>query len=165
MMNDLPEIRIHRQRRRNLLMKVTPVGVVVFIPMRFREDSPTVRTFIEEGLRKLRPRPLPCVDDGTGRARLRGLVDEWAGRLGVQPKRVQFRDMYRKWGSCSSKDNIMLNTALCRVPLPLAEYVICHELVHLRVFGHGKDFKALMSAHMPDWRERAAALDALLASD
>ncbi|NDJ61147.1 MAG: M48 family metallopeptidase [Chloroflexi bacterium] len=100
----------------------------------------------------------------TSPAEVRRLVMAWAARIGVNPGRVQLRDMYRKWGSCSSKGNITLNTALCRVPRPLAEYVIVHELAHLRVFNHGKDFKALLSAHLPDWREREQALDALLAS-
>jgi predicted metal-dependent hydrolase len=68
--------------------------------------------------------------------------------------------MQRKWGSCSSRDNITLNSSLTWLPPDLAEYVILHELVHLRVFNHGKEFKALMSQHMPDWKTREKALDA-----
>jgi hypothetical protein len=157
-----PPLRIHRQRRRSMVMKVTPVGIAVFIPRHLREDSPTVRRFVEDGLKKLAGWGLPPAAEELSAETLRQLVDEWAPRLGVEPKRVQFRDMYRKWGSCSSKGNITLNTALRRVPLPLAEYVVVHELVHLRVFNHGRDFKALMSDLMPDWREREKALDALL---
>jgi hypothetical protein len=67
--------------------------------------------------------------------------------------------MQRKWGSCSSRDNITLNASLTGIPPHLAEYVILHELVHLRVFNHGKDFKALMRQHMPDFRERERELD------
>jgi predicted metal-dependent hydrolase len=67
--------------------------------------------------------------------------------------------MQRKWGSCSSKDNITLNSALLGLPPHLAEYVIVHELVHLRVFNHGKEFKALMREHLPDYRERERELD------
>jgi predicted metal-dependent hydrolase len=48
------------------------------------------------------------------------------------------------------------------VPRALAEYVVLHELAHLLVFNHGKEFKALMTAHMPDWRERERALDNIL---
>ncbi len=156
----MTDIRIHRQNRRSLVMKRTPVGLVVFIPRWLKPDSRQVRLFIEEGIRKLGT-PAPAVEQ-TSADELRALLAAWAARLGVQPGRVQVRDMYRKWGSCSSKGNITLNTALCSVPRPLAEYVVLHELVHLRAFNHGKEFKALMSAHMPDWRERERALDTYL---
>jgi predicted metal-dependent hydrolase len=154
-------VRIHQQNRRSMVMKLTPVGVVVFIPRYLREDHPLVRAFIEQGLNKLGNRALPDSDQTSPR-QLRALVDEWAARIGVEPGRVQLRDMYRKWGSCSSAGNITLNTALCRVPRSLAEYVVCHELVHLKVFNHGKAFKAMMSDHMPDWREREQALSKIL---
>ncbi len=159
----MQNIRIHRQRRRSLVMKRTPVGLVVFIPRWLKPDSPQVRAFIEEGIRKL-GLPPPAVQQTT-QAEIRAMVVAWAARLGMEPGRVQFREMYRKWGSCSSRGNITLNTALCSVPRPLAEYVVLHELVHLRVFNHGREFKALMTTHMPDWLERDLALDALLRGD
>ena len=46
---------------------------------------------------------------------IRAMMTIWAERLGVQPGRIQFRDMYQKWGSCSSRGNITLNTALCHL--------------------------------------------------
>ncbi len=153
-------IRIHRQNRRTLVMKRTPVGLVVFIPRWLKPGDSQVKRFIADGVAKL-GLPAPTSQQ-TSPADLRALLSAWVQRLDVQPGRVQFRAMYRKWGSCSSKGNITLNTALCDVPPDLAEYVILHELVHLRVFNHGKAFKALMSAHMPDWREREQRLDAIL---
>lgn len=156
-------VRVHRQRRRSLVMKRTPVGLVVFIPKWLKPDSPQVRAFIEEGIKKLGVPP-PAVEQTTQK-QMRAMVRAWAARLGVEPGRVQFREMYRKWGSCSSKGNITLNTALCSVPRELAEYVVLHELVHMRVFNHGSDFKAMMTAHMPDWTTRDKALDEILKSD
>ena len=153
-------IRIHRQRRRSMVMKRTPVGLVLFIPNWMKPNSPQVREFIADGIAKL-GMPAPASEQ-TRPAELRAILREWAKRLGVKPGRVQIRDMYQKWGSCSSRGSITLNTALCRVPRPLAEYVVLHELVHLRVFNHGKEFKAMMSVHMPDWVERDKALDAIL---
>ncbi len=153
-------VRIHRQNRRSLVMKRTPVGLVVFIPRWLTPESPQVRRFIEAGVKKLGVPPPPVQQ--TSAADLRAMVAEWADRLEVQPGRIQFREMYRKWGSCSSKGNLTLNTALLTVPRDLAEAVVLHELAHLRVFNHGKDFKALMSAHMPDWVEREQRLDALM---
>jgi hypothetical protein len=157
-----PEVRIHKQNRRSIVMKLTPLGVVVFIPEHLREDSPVVTKFIEKGLAKLGKRAhVPTQAQSTPDA-LRGQVRAWAAKMNLQPKRVQIRDMYRKWGSCSSAGNITLNTALLNVPPELAEYVVVHELVHLKVFNHGKEFKAMMSRFMPDWQEREAALHRLL---
>ena len=81
--------------------------------------------------------------------------------MGLQPKRISFRDMTRKWGSCSSRENITLSTRLTWVAPHLAEYVVVHELVHLRVFNHGKDFKTMMSQFMPDWQAREKELNAV----
>jgi hypothetical protein len=156
-------LRIHPQKRKSLTMKVTPVGVVVFIPDWLTPDSPQVQRFIRDGLAKLKlDVTRPALPEVSTPDELRAVLRGWAARLGVTPGRVQFREMYRKWGSCSGRGSITLNTALCRVPQPLAEYVILHELVHLRVFNHGKDFKAMMSQHMPDWKARSKALDDLL---
>lgn len=159
-MDNVGEIRIHRQRRRSMVMKRTPVGLVVFIPRWLKPNSAQVRAFIEEGIRKLGTPP-PALEQSSP-DEIRALVRAWAARLGVEPGRVQFRAMYQKWGSCSSRGNITLNTALCNVSRPLAEYVVLHELVHLRVFNHGKDFKALMAAHMPDYAERERELDKVM---
>lgn len=161
-MTEQPEVRIHQQNRRSLVMKLTPVGVVVFIPKRLKPTSPTVQRFIAEGLTKLGNRRGIVTPAARTADDLRAMTARWAQVMGVTPGRVQVREMYRKWGSCSSRGNITYNSALLRVPEALAEYVVVHELVHLRVFNHGKDFKALMSAHLPDWREREVALEALL---
>jgi hypothetical protein len=152
-------ITIRRQNRRSIMMRAVPGGFEVFIPRWMKEDHPKVRAFVQSGLEKLGQQVPPIPAEQTSISQIREMVDEWAGRIGVEPGRLTFRDMTRKWGSCSSRDNITLNTRLCWLPPHLAEYVVCHELVHLRVFNHGKDFKAMMSAHMPDWQEREQALN------
>ncbi|MBZ0302689.1 MAG: M48 family metallopeptidase [Anaerolineae bacterium] len=140
-------------------MRATRGGFEVYVPLWIKKDSPQVRRFIEEGLRKLADQVPPVLPQQTSPDELRALAQTWAERIGVQPGKISLRPMQRKWGSCSGRQNITLNTALTWLPRPLAEYVILHELVHLRVFNHGKDFKALMSQHMPDWRARDRDLD------
>lgn len=158
-----PDIKIRRQKRKSLVMKLTPGGIVVYIPRWLRRGSPQVRAFIEGGLKKLNAMALPPLPpQQTSPDDLRAMVDVWAARIGVQPGRVSIREMARKWGSCSSRSNISLNRTLCHVPRRLAEYVVCHELIHLRVFNHGKEFKALMSQHMPDWKAREDELKKLM---
>ena len=61
--------------------------------------------------------------------------------------------MTRKWGSCSTTGTITLATDLGLQDIEFQDFVIAHELLHLRVPNHGKLFKALMTAYVPDWRE------------
>jgi hypothetical protein len=153
------DIRVYRQRRRSVAIKSTPIGLVMFMPHRLSLRDPQVTAFIARALDQIGNRIAP--DDApivTAPAELRKLVRTWGDRIGAHPKRLTIRDMFHKWGSCSKAGSISLNTALCRVPRELAEYVICHELVHLIEFNHGKAFKALMDMHMPGWRTHEEAL-------
>ena len=88
---------------------------------------------------------------------LRQRVEYWADRLQVPAPRVRVRDMTRKWGSCSTAGTITLATDLGSRDAEFQNFVIAHELLHLRVPNHGKLFKALMTAHVPDWKEHDIA--------
>jgi predicted metal-dependent hydrolase len=70
--------------------------------------------------------------------------------------------MRSQWGSCSVDGKISLNTHLIKAPVALLDYVILHELCHLRHHNHGKRFYALMSRHMPNWQRRRSQLDRFL---
>lgn len=78
-------------------------------------------------------------------------VRQWALQIGVQPKRVQIQRMTRKWASCSSSGRICVSSDLLRQDSAFQEVVIVHELLHLRVPNHGKLFKSLMKAYLPQW--------------
>jgi predicted metal-dependent hydrolase len=79
-------------------------------------------------------------------------------RAGVKPSRVEVRDLGFRWGSCGSNGTLLLNWRLLQLPVRLADYVICHELVHLRERHHGRTFWALLESIQPDWRERKQQL-------
>jgi predicted metal-dependent hydrolase len=73
---------------------------------------------------------------------------------------VQF--MLRQWGSCNPiTGNIRLNTQLAQKPKACLDYVLLHELCHLRVPRHGEAFVALLNQHMADWQERKQLLNRL----
>jgi predicted metal-dependent hydrolase len=80
-------------------------------------------------------------------------VRTWAGRIGVQPKELHVRTMTRKWASCSSAGRITFNSNLLTEPSDFLDYVMVHELLHLQVPNHGKLFKCLLSAFLPDWEK------------
>jgi predicted metal-dependent hydrolase len=153
-------ITIKRERRKSLVMRMTTAGVLVLIPRWLKPESPQVQQFIANGLKKLQGRTLLSKpEEKTSVEELKAWVWKWAALIGVEPKRIQIRAMYRKWGSCSKAGSITLNQSLLYVPPHLAEYVVCHELVHMIEFNHCKGFKELMSHHMPDWTARDKELD------
>lgn len=71
--------------------------------------------------------------------------------------RLQF--MRSQWGSCNESGQLALNTHLVKLPQPLVDYVVVHELCHLKQMNHGKRFQGLMDAHQPGWRDRQSELN------
>jgi predicted metal-dependent hydrolase len=78
--------------------------------------------------------------------------------LDVQPTRLRIRRMKARWGSCSHKGEICLNSLLVQKPISAIDMVVTHELCHLVHFGHDRNFYSLMDRAMPDWREREVEL-------
>jgi predicted metal-dependent hydrolase len=68
------------------------------------------------------------------------------------------RKMKARWGSCSRNGELCLNSLLVRFPEAAIDFVITHELCHLRHFSHNKSFYGLLTEVMPDWREREKLL-------
>ncbi|NRB71899.1 MAG: DUF45 domain-containing protein [Xanthomonadales bacterium] len=66
--------------------------------------------------------------------------------------RLALRRMRRTWGTCNREGVIRLNTHLIKAPTTLQDYVICHELCHLRQMNHSAAFYALQESICPDWR-------------
>ena len=68
------------------------------------------------------------------------------------------------WGSCGAKRRILLfNLELARVPKECIEYVVVHELTHLKVQNHSKVFEALMTQRLPGWRNLRQKLNEFIA--
>ena len=86
---------------------------------------------------------------------LKDQVNRWASRIGVRPVRVQIQPMTKKWASCSPSGRICLSKDLLREDTAFQQVVIVHELLHLRVHNHGKLFKSLLSAYLPEWEKVA----------
>ncbi len=79
-------------------------------------------------------------------------VQEWSQRTGLPFAKLTFKKMKTRWGSCSFVNNINLNIYAVKLPLPLIDYLIVHELAHTRVKNHSKVFWAEVARHMPGWR-------------
>lgn len=73
--------------------------------------------------------------------------------------KIQLRKMNKRWGSCTSDGRIILNLDLIKAPTHCIDYVITHELCHLKYKNHNKDFFNLLSQLMPDWEVRKLKLE------
>ncbi|MDX1514752.1 MAG: SprT family zinc-dependent metalloprotease [Gammaproteobacteria bacterium] len=113
-----------------------------------------VRELLEEWFRQQAVRRLPR------------RLSKFAARLGVRPARVSIRAQKTRWGSCSSNGVICLNWRLVLLPPDLADYILVHELCHLRHMNHSSRFWNLVATLVPDYRkkrERIAAIQPALA--
>src|SRR5687768_15787740 len=84
--------------------------------------------------------------------RLRRRVGLWAERLKVAPRTVRVQRMVHKWGSCSSNGTITLAADLVHRSSGFQDFVIVHELLHMRIPNHGRLLKAVMGLHVPTWK-------------
>ena len=71
------------------------------------------------------------------------------------------RPMKKQWGSCSPKGVLSLNPLLVKAPRECIDYVILHELCHLKEHNHSKNFYKLLARTMPDWEAVKARLDGM----
>lgn len=84
------------------------------------------------------------------KAYLPGRLAELAAQHGFSYNQVRIKHNVSNWGSCSVKKNINLNLNLMRLPEELRDYVMLHELCHLKYMNHGKEFHALLESVCPN---------------
>jgi predicted metal-dependent hydrolase len=88
------------------------------------------------------------------KAEVEKYLPKWERITGLQCSSWQSKYMTTKWGTCNtSTGKIWLNLQLAKKPIECLEYVILHELIHLKVRNHGPEFVAEMNRYMQNWRE------------
>ena len=110
-------------------------------PRRVLPVTPEVEAMRAEAIKVLKPR-----------------LRELAVEHGFEVNQIRIKHNVSNWGSCSSKGNINLNLNLVRLPQNLQDYVMLHELCHLRYMNHGPEFHALLESLCPDHRACSRAL-------
>ena len=79
-------------------------------------------------------------------------------QYGIQKPLLKIRRMKSRWGSCSQTGKVTLNLRLIHFPPACIEYIVMHELCHLKYLNHSKDYYHFLQHCMPDWKERKAIL-------
>jgi predicted metal-dependent hydrolase len=90
--------------------------------------------------------------------RLAQRVRQWAPTVGVAEPHVVIRSQQRRWASCDAHGTLRINWRIVQAPMRLVDYVVAHELVHLRHQEHSKAFWAALGRAMPDYERRAEDL-------
>lgn len=87
------------------------------------------------------------------RERFTERADHYAPRMGVEYEQIEVRNQRTKWGSCSSTGTLGLNWRLLLAPPAISDYVVVHELAHLREMHHGEAFWSIVEVFDPAWEE------------
>ncbi|MGI6046214.1 MAG: M48 family metallopeptidase [Eggerthellaceae bacterium] len=166
---------VKRKRIKNINLHVTPESEVVVSAPLTAEDELIAklvrvkRSWIREKQVSIAASPMTRAEHATKEELaawkaivstcVPPLMDEWESIMGVKHTSIVYRNMKSRWGSCQpDTGRICINIRLALYPPECLEYVVVHELCHLRERGHGPRFKALMDTYLPDWRERRAKL-------
>lgn len=86
------------------------------------------------------------------------LTEAWAFRMGVRPAGIRITSAKTRYGSCSAKGNLCFSLYLMRSPAEAVEYVVVHELCHLKHLNHSKAFWEEVARYLPDYNERKKKL-------
>ena len=162
-----------RSARRTMALEITrEAQIVVRAPQRVSKAEierfvDAHRDWIERHLAKrqifLEAHP-PLTDDEIAALRARAKaylperVDLWARRMGVQPAGVKNTAARTRFGSCSAKNSLCFSLYLMQHPVEAIDYVVVHELAHIRHKNHSPAFYAEVAKYMPDYRQRQAML-------
>lgn len=94
------------------------------------------------------------------KGRIEARLPYYENATGLHPSEWQIKDMETRWGSCNPQTGkIWLNLRLAHMPDEFLDFVLLHEVAHLKISGHGADFSAFLDCYMFDWRDIKKALD------
>ena len=86
------------------------------------------------------------------------LLAHWSEKMGLHYSAVSYRKSKRQWGSCSAKNALSFNTMMMKLPQDVIQYIVVHELAHIKHKHHQKSFWALVGKHLPDYKKQTAIL-------
>ncbi len=86
------------------------------------------------------------------------LLEHWSSSMGLEYNKVSYRKSKRQWGSCSGKNNLSFNTMMMKLPQDVIQYIVVHELAHIKHKHHQKSFWSLVETHLPDYKAQVAIL-------
>lgn len=110
-----------------------------------REKKKTIKEYSEDDIKILRKKAKEIIP-------LK--VEYYAGLMQVQPASVKINSAKKRYGSCSGTNNLNFSLYLMDKEERFVDYVVVHELAHIKYHNHGKDFYKFIEKFMPDYKER-----------
>lgn len=168
-----PAYRLIRSRRRTLALEITPeCEILVRAPLRLSRERidrfvADHGTWIADHLARQRRRrethPEPTEEERAAyirraREELPEKTAYYGALMGLTPAGITVTGARKRFGSCSGKNRICFSWRLMQYPEEAIDYVVVHELAHIRHKDHSRAFYACVEAILPDWRERRALL-------
>jgi predicted metal-dependent hydrolase len=134
--------RIHQQRVK--LQFEDESGFIVSIPsgVEAEPSSDLIRTILIRWMKK------------QARVHMSMLIERHATRMALFPRSLKIKTQKSRWGSCGPNNDINMNWLLMLAPPEAMEYVVVHELCHIRHKNHSKDFWGLVAEHMPAYQQQ-----------
>lgn len=170
---ETPNYTLVRSRRKTIALEVTRDGeAIVRAPNRFPKRE--IDRFVEKhalwlekhlaaAQERLARRPEPTPEQEAAlrtraHAELPQKLAAYAAQMGLHPTGMRITSARTRFGSCSASNRICFSWRLMQYPDAAVDYVVVHELAHIREKNHGRAFYALVEQYLPDWRERRALL-------
>ena len=170
---NVPAYELIRSSRRTMALEITrDCRVVVRAPMRISKrqidefvsghaDWIEAHMAIQQKRRENHPEPTAEErEEYIRRAKeeLPPKVAKYSAVMGLYPTGITITGAEKRFGSCSAKNRICFSWRLMRYPEEAIDYVVVHELAHIRHKDHSKNFYACVEQVLPDWRERRKLL-------
>lgn len=169
----VPEYELVRSGRRTLAVEITgDCRVVVRAPMRLprerierfvAEHEEWIAKHLERQKKRKENHPQPTEAEREAYIRkakeiLPGKVERYGEIMGLHPTGITITGAEKRFGSCSAKNRICFSWRLMAYPDEAVDYVVVHELAHIRHKDHSRVFYACVEEVLPDWRERRRML-------
>ena len=90
------------------------------------------------------------------------LVEKYSLEMNLFPTSIKYRKNKNTWGSCNYKNGLNFNIYLCKFPLEIIEYVVIHELAHIKHKNHSRNFWNFVSIYCVDYKSRIKLFKSLL---
>lgn len=167
------EYQLIRSRRKTLAIEITrEAKLVVRVPLRcpqreierfLKEKEGWIAVHLANMQARREAHPEPTAEEEAALRRkardiLPSLVAHWAAVMGVEPTGITVTGARTRFGSCSPKNRLSFSFRLMEYPMAAVEYVVVHELAHIRHKNHGPDFYKEIAAVLPDWQARRELL-------
>lgn len=170
MKRDIP-IQIIRSRRKTLALEIKEdLSVIVRAPSQATEaeikkfvtahETWLIKKYRELKIAREKQSASPCPKKLTSKEqkeigdRFLSRVQYYQQVMGLSSKGISIRNQKTRWGSCSSKGNLNFNYKLYYMPSEILDYVVVHELAHLKHMNHSKEFWGFVEQFMPDYESR-----------